>query len=373
MPSPYGRERRRRCSGDRAGWTYAADDKGTVVWYCPPGGCEADRCKNFMHLKAYFKKHGSRTSKNIHDQFNFRAEGVPEYWKRVEVNGDGQESEQAEKGGGSDGSSSDSTSGGDHAAGAIAQRGGSPGRSGRSRGATSPALRETPPEQSRAAEGEMAGGAQEAQRSPASSGNSSPESRAITVPGSAEPRADAGGKEEEGSALDEKEASDDDDGDRESDDDIGLAFASTQIDSSAAVAPPGNGASFTATSETETTVAMTGRGGPAGEGGRDRGGATVEARRDGRTAAPTGFVHNATAHDARHGAASDPETGGLPEGRASVEGEEQDEQAQGSGDDAGGESDNFDTFGEGLTQLDTPGAMPASMVGPGRPVGRAGG
>lgn len=103
-----------RCSPSLTTWTFAANSKGEVLWYCPSGGSEDERCGNRPHLQDYWKKHYGGTAKFPADQFTFKAEGAPSSFKRVdpdtgtEYEDEGQESDGSGGVGGGDGGGSSS-------------------------------------------------------------------------------------------------------------------------------------------------------------------------------------------------------------------------------------------------------------------------
>ncbi|CAN0494363.1 unnamed protein product, partial [Ectocarpus sp. 12 AP-2014] len=93
MRSPVRRVRRRSSPG-HAGWTYASDGKGQVLWYCPPDGGKNDRCGSKPQLIRYWAQSGSKPPKD--DQFTFRTVDAPLHWKKIEVNSDGEEEDEQE-------------------------------------------------------------------------------------------------------------------------------------------------------------------------------------------------------------------------------------------------------------------------------------
>lgn len=94
MRSPARRVRRSSSRG-HAGWTYASDGKGQVIWYCPPYGGEADRCGSKVQLFRYWAQSGSKPPKD--DQFTFKTVDAPRHWKKIELNSDGEEDEQEDQ------------------------------------------------------------------------------------------------------------------------------------------------------------------------------------------------------------------------------------------------------------------------------------
>lgn len=84
MPSSSLRPARRSRSGRNSvatqRWTYAAlDEKDLVLWYCPPGGGESDRCHGIVQIQAYFK------SNDVAEFFNFKLDDVPAAYIRVHL------------------------------------------------------------------------------------------------------------------------------------------------------------------------------------------------------------------------------------------------------------------------------------------------
>lgn len=63
------------------GWTYATDGNGRVLWYCPIGGGEEDRCANKPMLMAYWKR--QHRNDRVPPHFNFKEKDVPRYYKSV--------------------------------------------------------------------------------------------------------------------------------------------------------------------------------------------------------------------------------------------------------------------------------------------------
>ncbi|CAN0333308.1 unnamed protein product [Pylaiella littoralis] len=64
-------------------WTYAAVGNMNVVWYCPPGGGEADRLSTRAQLLEFWRRrHGHA---RIPGCFTFRGKDAPAQWKRTHV------------------------------------------------------------------------------------------------------------------------------------------------------------------------------------------------------------------------------------------------------------------------------------------------
>lgn len=93
MRSPVRRVRRSSSRG-HAGWTYASDGKGQVLWYCPPDGGKNDRCGSKPQLIRYWAQSGSKPPKD--DHFTFKTADAPLHWKKIEVNSDGEEEDEQE-------------------------------------------------------------------------------------------------------------------------------------------------------------------------------------------------------------------------------------------------------------------------------------
>lgn len=76
-------------------WTYAAVGNLNVVWYCPPGGGEADRLSNRAQLVEYWqRKHGHT---QVPGWFTFRGKDAPAHWKRTQVGQPSEDSRPAKK------------------------------------------------------------------------------------------------------------------------------------------------------------------------------------------------------------------------------------------------------------------------------------
>lgn len=131
MSPPYGRERRSSRSRGTEGWTYGTRGK-SVIWYCPPGGGEADRCKNKPEVRKYLEKRPSGgNNKQILDLCTFEVKDAPASWEKVEIKRDSDcsDCEQGRGEEGSDSSDDEGESGDGRDDGTIAGRGGSPSRS----------------------------------------------------------------------------------------------------------------------------------------------------------------------------------------------------------------------------------------------------
>ncbi|CBN77483.1 expressed unknown protein [Ectocarpus siliculosus] len=64
-------------------WTYGSFGKERVLWYCPPGGGEADRCTSSEQLQAYLRERYGNG--RVPGQFTFSGKDAPPQWERVDA------------------------------------------------------------------------------------------------------------------------------------------------------------------------------------------------------------------------------------------------------------------------------------------------
>lgn len=83
-------------AADRDVWAYGVLDALSVVWYCPPGGVEADRLSSRPQLEEYWRKSHGNNAK-VPEHFTFRDRDAPPNWNRIHVDRFGAEVRPAKK------------------------------------------------------------------------------------------------------------------------------------------------------------------------------------------------------------------------------------------------------------------------------------
>lgn len=91
MQAPSSSRRQSRRGNDWAYGTYGDQ----VVWVCPPGGnIRTDKCGNKPQLQDYFLEQGKSPPEGLFTFGDLNAGNVPQSWRRVAVQADGEEEEE---------------------------------------------------------------------------------------------------------------------------------------------------------------------------------------------------------------------------------------------------------------------------------------